>query len=108
MSLLPGTIIPALEPIGRVNDDGTVTIEKNWWLFLYNIAEQVLLNGSGVTTLVMAEIGLTKPPGTDYDRKIADLQAQLASLPNPQGRIAALERQVADLQAVLYSLKMVS
>ena len=36
-SLLPNTILPETVPIGQVNQDGTVTINHQWWLFLYNL-----------------------------------------------------------------------
>lgn len=41
MSLLPEQILPQTEPIGEVNG-APVTITKNWWLLIYNIAAQVL------------------------------------------------------------------
>lgn len=48
MSLLPGQILPATEPLGKVTPDGTVTIEKNWWLLLYNLCLQILGTGNGI------------------------------------------------------------
>jgi hypothetical protein len=50
MSLLPGQIIPATDPIGRVDKEdpeGRVLIDKNWWLLLYNLCQQVLGLGTG-------------------------------------------------------------
>lgn len=85
-------------PLGTVRPDGTVIIEHDWWLLLYAICQQVLANGSGAATLVLAELALLRTGGTDYDRKIADLRTQLQAIPNTAGRIADLERQVADLQ----------
>lgn len=46
MSLLPQTILPATEPIGKANADGTVAITKNWWLLIYNLCQQVLGTGT--------------------------------------------------------------
>jgi len=103
VSLLPGQIIPQDVPLGQADELGLVTIDKQWWLLLYQLCQQVLSNGSGATTLELADLGLLKASGTDYDRQIADLRALWASLPNPAGRIAALERQVADLQQLVYS-----
>lgn len=37
MSLLPKQIPPAATPWGKVNKDGTVMIDPNWWLFLLNV-----------------------------------------------------------------------
>jgi hypothetical protein len=45
VSLLPGQILPPGQPIGTVNADGTVTIEQNWWLLIFNI----VLNSIGAS-----------------------------------------------------------
>jgi hypothetical protein len=42
MSLLPGKILPQTIPLGKVNDDQTVTIDTDWWLLLYNLCAQTL------------------------------------------------------------------
>lgn len=42
MSLLPQQILPQTIPIGRALPDGTVQIDHNWWLLLYNLCAQVL------------------------------------------------------------------
>lgn len=100
MSLLPGQIIPQDVPIGRSNEDGTVTVDQNWWLFFYNLAQQVLANGQGATLLEIVTSSLSPPKGTDLDRQISDLQTLIASIPNTAGRIASLERKVADLETI--------
>jgi len=47
MSLLPGRILPQTEPLGQIDDDGkTVTINKNWYLLLYNLCAQTLGTGA--------------------------------------------------------------
>jgi len=87
MSLLPGQIIPFDIPIGTVNADGTVTINKNWWLFFYNVA----LNSIGPSGSITDE-GLEILQSSDDDaftvdaavltRQLANLTAQLpADLP---------------------------
>lgn len=38
-SLLPQQILPPLTPWGDVDKLGVVSIRKNWWLFLYNVAQ---------------------------------------------------------------------
>lgn len=45
MSLLPGQILPQSEPIGTVNENGSVTMGTNWYLLIYNI----VLNSIGAT-----------------------------------------------------------
>ena len=48
MSVLPQQILPPGTPIGRVNPDGTVTIDHNWWLLLYNLWLNTLGTGAGI------------------------------------------------------------
>lgn len=74
MSLLPQRIIPQTIPFGTVNEDGTVTIEQNWWLFLYALAEQILGPGSTATQAeilanIDADVDSTLPqPQTIYQK----------------------------------------
>jgi hypothetical protein len=47
VSLLPGRILPQTEPLAQIDDDGkTVTINKNWFLLLYNLCAQTLGTGA--------------------------------------------------------------
>jgi len=85
MSVLPNQIPPSTVPIGTVSTDGTVKIEKNYWLFLYNIAQAVLGNSSYSAAAFAAQTN-------------ADLDADVDStdsLPLVR-RVSALEKQVAD------------
>ncbi len=45
MSLLPQQILPPTMPLGRVDEDGLVIIDQNWWLFLLAMSQQLLKNG---------------------------------------------------------------
>ncbi len=45
MSLLPQQILPPTMPFGRVDEDGLVIIDQNWWLFLLAMSQQLLSNG---------------------------------------------------------------
>ncbi len=45
MSLLPQQILPPTMPFGRVDEDGLVIIDQNWWLFLLAMSQQLLKNG---------------------------------------------------------------
>ena len=47
MSLLPGQILPQSVPLGTANPDGTVTVDKNWWLLFYNLCQNTLSTGTG-------------------------------------------------------------
>jgi hypothetical protein len=67
MSLLPGTILPPSEPIGSVNQDGTVTIDKNWWLLFYNLSNQTLGNGNGVPADQLVDLESADVDAIDSD-----------------------------------------
>lgn len=77
MSLLPGQILPPSASLGTVNPDGTITIEQNWWLLLYNLCNQVLGAGLPASALLAIE-------SEDQDVSTAD--------------IPSLVRQIANLQ----------
>lgn len=67
MSLLPGQILPATEPLGRVTPDGMVTIEKNWWLLLYNVCLQILGTGNGIPADQLIDILSADTDAIDAD-----------------------------------------
>lgn len=52
MSLLPNAMLPPAEPIGTVNPDGSVSMEKTWWLLMFSMASQVF-NGSLATEAML-------------------------------------------------------
>lgn len=88
MSLLPQTILPPAAPFGRViKDDGqidetvTVRIETNWWLFLFNLSQQVLGGGSssGLPASALIELG-----GVDSDANDSDAMALRQPIRNLQ------------------------
>lgn len=91
MSLLPQTILPPAMPIGRVMENGeikdntTVLIDQNWWLFLYNLSQQVLGGGtsSGLPASALIELGGVDSDANDSDaialrQPIRNLQVQQA------------------------------
>jgi len=67
MSLLPGQILPPSTSLGKVNEDGTVTIEHNWWLLLYNLCLQVLGNGSGLPADALIDLQSVDADAIDAD-----------------------------------------
>lgn len=101
MSLLPGRIIPQDVPIGKVNEDGTVTIDKDWWLLLYNLCLQTL--GTTGTTLptddqiLLTELDDAAADGNDVRPQVADIE-RLATLEEPQTTTDAAD--IAELQAL--------
>ena len=74
-SLLPNQIPPITAPIGRVNADGTVTIDQNWWLLIFNIC----LNSIGGAASGLPSSALTELSATDTDA--ADTDAVVLKLP---------------------------
>jgi hypothetical protein len=101
MSLLPQQIIPPTVPIGTANADGSVTLDKDWFLLLYNLCQQVLGNGDGSSLQGQVYLALSPLRGTDHDRQIADLTTMLSALPDPAGRIATLEQRVSQLEQLV-------
>ena len=91
MSLLPSTILPESTPIGRVRQNGEVSIDHNWWLLLYNIC----LNALGTANSLSPD-ALQGIANTDTD--IADTDA--ISL---QQAIANLQKQVIQPEDVVVS-----
>jgi hypothetical protein len=82
MSLLPGQILPPSAPFGRINEDGTVTIETNWWLLIYNLCNQSLGGQGGLPASALESVETT-----DFDISTTD--------------VPALTRQIANLSAQL-------
>lgn len=78
MSLLPESIIPQTQPIGTARPDGSVIINTNWWLFLYNIAQQVLGNGQGLSSDAL--IDLESADGDALDADAIALRLPVANL----------------------------
>lgn len=67
MSLLPGQIQPQSVPIGRVNEDGTVTMDTNWWLLFYNLCLQVLGTGTGLPADALIDLASADADAIDAD-----------------------------------------
>lgn len=82
MSLLPQTILPFTASWGTVDKEGNVQINKNWWLFLWNLGNQTL--GSGTSGLPAS--ALEEMAGVDTDASNADA----VSLRSPLEALAAL------------------
>lgn len=92
MSLLPGQILPFTESLGSVNPDKTVTIDKNWWLFLYNLSQQVLGtpggSGTGLSATSLTAIESNEADADDTDavalKRIIDNTTLAAMLPDEE------------------------
>lgn len=71
MSLLPQSILPASHLIGRVDENGNVLLEQNWWLLIYNLCQNVLGLGAGGTS-GLSQAALIDLASLDSDADDAD------------------------------------
>lgn len=73
---LPNQIPPQSAPVIMDGGNGTQVFETNWWLFLYNIASQVIsLSGGSVTLPDSVNIALIDSEIVDTDSLQAARQA---------------------------------
>lgn len=96
MSLLPSRILPPTASFGNVNPDGTVTVEKNWWLYWYNLGAQTLGNG-GLSTSALVSIVDTEVDAAGSDTailkpQIANLAMQLPEVPPSESDYPGISR----------------
>lgn len=96
MSLLPGQILPQSAILGRVNADGTVTIEQNWWLLLFNLCLQTLGTGAGLPADALIDL-----ESVDIDAVGTDS----AALRQPLSNALLLAQQLDDLSADVANLQ---
>jgi len=93
MSLLPGQILPPSVSFGRVNELGDLIIDKNWWLFLYNLAQNILGTPGGLSQAALQELA-----DADSDAMDTDAVALQASVRNvfilAQTALLAIEQVV--------------
>lgn len=78
MSLLPQQILPQTIPIGTVDPNtGNVTIDKNWWLLLYNLCENALGSSNNAPQSDNTQlIANTDTDITDTDATVLQLPIQ--------------------------------
>lgn len=89
MSLLPQVILRQDIPIGKVDKDGNVIIEKNWWLLLYNLCANVIGTGGSSTTGLPSAGGSSGGGGA-----VAGLPASALT------ELSALDSDIADSDAI--------
>lgn len=102
MSLLPGQILPPGQPIGRVNPDGTVTMEQNWWLLFFNLCLQTLGNGSGLPADALIDLESADLDAIDADAIVLrqPLTNALVQAMQPSDVVTGLD-DLPDLQRAL-------
>ncbi len=110
MSLLPQTILPPASPIarvidkdGQINGDVTVRIETNWWLFFYNLSQQVLGGGtsSGLPASALIELSGVDSDANDTDaivlrQPLSNVAEVLAGLGETEVDAFALRKPVSN------------
>lgn len=103
MSLLPTTIQPPSDPIGHIDESGNVLPEKNFWLLLYNLCQNVLgISGSAGTTPSLSSSALIA---------LASLDADISSIPGisgSSGSSVAVKQIVVTLPAPASSTQIVT
>lgn len=111
MSGLPEIIPPQQVHVGKADADGNVTISVNWYLFLYNLANQVLNQNNGslagnpadlflIDSIGAAEIPSGQPSNVGIDAAdISALGADIAKLRQPPQTVdsADVDSVIADL-----------
>lgn len=85
MSLLPSTVPPPNEPFGTTEKGDKVLLDKNWWLFLYNVAKNSI---AGTPDEFLEQLGIAGIVSSDTDcvadkRAIANLQKRNPLLADP-------------------------
>lgn len=75
MSLLPQQILPITEPIGKLSDDGTITVTQNWWLLFYNLCAQTIGTAGGGALSIATQALLDTPfiPAPDNPKNLIGL-----------------------------------
>lgn len=79
MSLLPETMLPENIAIGRVNPDGTVSINHQYWLLLYNIVQNSIGSNGSISDeyleiLVDSDTDVATTDAIQTARNLANLQ----------------------------------
>ena len=96
---LPALIPPQNTFFGKADSDGNVTVEINWYMFLYNIALQVLSSTSGsiaVSPIDLALIG---------DQDIQDIPSAQSLAVTDSTDPEVLDADVAQLRVTMQALQ---
>jgi len=102
MSLLPQQILPPGQPIGNVRPDGSVQIDKNWWLLLYNLCQSVL----GTSTVGLPASALTELAAADSDAADTDAVSLVLPIANEQVQHSDPMVSDADIPSVYRSIML--
>lgn len=103
MSLLPQQILPQTTPIGRAGPDGLVQMDVNWWLFLYNLGQNVLGTSQGGSPAGLPASSLTELAALDSDVSDSDAVVLRKPISNLQVQVE-LETDPVPYYAIRNSL----
>lgn len=67
MSILPNSMLEPQHPIGRVDENGYVLVEYDWWLMFFNLMQSVLANGQGLPASALIELASADSDAADAD-----------------------------------------
>lgn len=103
--LLPQKLPPQTAQLGSVDNAGNVHIDINWYLFLYNLASQVLPNAQGTPASASDFIDMVDLDGATSDilqayHQISNLQAMQPDLIGLVD-IQQIQRQVENVQLLI-------
>ena len=70
MSVLPNQILPQTIPFGKVQPDGRVLIEHDWWLLIYNICLNSIGSQIGLPASALTELASTDSDAADSDATV--------------------------------------
>lgn len=107
MNGLPQFIPPQNTPFAETQPDGKVYIDINWYLFLYNLANNVLPIGSGVPAIPAALIAMSESDAAQADvpqayRAISNSNAlESQDIELARADLAALPQRDNNVQALL-------
>lgn len=93
MSLLPSQIMPQQMPFGKVDKDGNVIIEKDWWLLLYNLCANTIGTGAAGTS-APSPTGQGGIPTGGGGGAVAGVPASALT------ELSALDSDIADADAI--------
>lgn len=94
---LPNQIPPQSSPLIMDGGNGTQVLETNWWLFLYNIATQVINLGGGPVNLPdSVNIAISESEVFDSDGLQSARQALNVALQLPDAEVTPTLRDMAD------------
>lgn len=100
---LPQQILPQTVPLGKADANGSITIDTNWYLFLYSLASQVFSASGGSVPASTADLlQITENDVSGIDA-LSDKRALVNALLQPLDEVANVDA-VQDKQQIINAL----